>query len=202
MKLQLPNVTLVAITGNGYKTAEHLKAIYDSMSKAKFADVKFVRVPTIKNIDDWNYSVIYDLPKSISTSHALLIHADGYIKDPECWKDEWLEYDYIGSPWPLPKDDYSYRSESGKIQRVGNSVSLRSKKLMDLIATVPKEEFWDIKHKYGNSNEDGFICVHKREWLEEQGMKFAPLEEAIHFGKEHEIPENININKTFVFHSL
>jgi hypothetical protein len=111
------------------------------------------------------------------------------------WKDFWLKYDYIGAPWPLPTDDYSYRSESGKIQRVGNGVSLRSKKLMDLIATKPWREY------FGNTHEDGFICCHNREWLESMGCKFASLEAAKDFSKEWTIPENEGL-ETFMFHSI
>ena len=79
--------------------------------------------------------------------------------------------------------------------RVGNSVSLRSKKLMDLVATRPME------FHYGNNNEDGQICVWERDWLEEQGCKFATLEQAVYFSKENELPENKGI-KTFAFHQV
>lgn len=57
------------------------------------------------------------------------------------------------------------------------------------------------KSYHGNTNEDGFICCHNRNWLEEQGCTFAPLEEAVHFSKEHEIPENQGIT-TFAFHTV
>ena len=66
---------------------------------------------------------------------------------------------------------------------------------MDLVATR------EWKSYYGFSNEDGFVACHQRNWLEEQGCKFAPLEVAIHFSKEHEIPENKDI-KTFAFHAI
>ena len=35
----------------------------------------------------------------------MVVHADGFIVHPEMWRDEFLDYDYIGSPWPIPKDD-------------------------------------------------------------------------------------------------
>jgi hypothetical protein len=49
-------------------------------------------------------------------------------------------------------------------------------------------------------NEDGFICCHNRKWLEKHGCLFAPLEVAVRFSKEHEIPENKGLT-TFAFHS-
>ena len=194
--IELPNITLVALTGQKEKIREHEEALFLSSQGIAFGGETLLYMPHIKNIDDWNHAVIYDLYHHIETDYCILIHPDGYIINPELWNPEWLNYDYAGSPWPLPKDSYSYRSESGKIQRVGNSVSLRSKKLMKLIATRP----W--KHYYGNCNEDGFICCHNREWLESQGCKFIPLEEAVYFGKEHTIPENENIEKTFLFHTV
>jgi hypothetical protein len=147
------------------------------------------------SIEKWNEKIIKELPNYVQTSHALLIHADGWVIHPKCWKDEWLELDYIGSPFPLPTDDYSYRTPSGRIIRVGNSVSLRSKRLMDLVA-IRKMEY-----HYGNNNEDGEISVWQRDWLEERGMKFGTFEQALEFGKEHELPEH-NGRDTFVFHSL
>lgn len=154
-------------------------------------------VPTepITSIDEWNKRIIYELPRHITTDFALLIHADGYVVRPDSFQDSFLEYDYTGAPWPLPSDSYSYRDESGEIVRVGNSVSLRSKKLMDLVSTR------EWKSYHGNTNEDGFICCHNRKWLESQGCKFAPLEVAVHFGKEHELPEHAGL-EPFTFHSL
>jgi hypothetical protein len=41
------------------------------------------------------------------TEFAILVHEDGFIVNPECWSDEFLKYDYIGAPWPIPNDDFS-----------------------------------------------------------------------------------------------
>lgn len=193
MKLQLPNVTLIALTSRDFEG--HKKAIDKSCEGIEFGARKIIYDLDIKNIDDWSRKVVYDLPKYVDTSHALLIHSDGFIQNPEVWRDEWLHYDFAGSPWPLPKDDFSYRSESGKIQRVGNSVSLRSKRLMELAATRPWRSY------YGNWNEDGFISCHNREWLESMGCNFMPFKEAVHFGKEIELPEHAGV-KSFVFHEV
>ena len=189
-KINLPNVSLIAVTGKDLQG--HLKAIELSRQGIEFGAVLLVN-KEFKTIDDWNEFIIYHLKDIFTTSHCILIHADGYIIHPELWKDEWLKFDYAGSPWPLPQDDFSYRDEEGEIQRVGNSVGLRSKKLMELIATRP----W--KSYYGNTNEDGFISCHNRKWLESQGCKFMPFEEAIYFGREADLPENKGLD-TFLFH--
>lgn len=191
--LDLPQVTLIALTNKDF--AGHRLAIDDSCKGINFGAVKIIWDEKCNSIDEWNRKIIQDLPKYIDTSHALLIHADGYVISSGLWNPRWLELDYIGAPWPLPTDDYSYRDEAGDLQRVGNSVSLRSKKLMDLVATREWRSY------YGNTNEDGFICCHNRKWLESQGCKFATLEQAVHFSKEHQIPENKGV-QTFAFHSL
>lgn len=191
--LKLPSITLICLTNKDFEG--HKRAINKSCEEIEFGGVKLIWDEKITSIDKWNYEIIYSTHKYFDTSHVLLIHSDGYVTNPNLWNPDWLEFDYIGAPWPMPRDDYSYRDESGQIQRVGNSVSLRSKKLMDLVATR------EWKSYYGNTNEDGFICCHNRKWLESQGCKFAPLEVAKYFSKEHEIEENVGLS-TFAFHQV
>lgn len=191
--LKLPDVTLICLTNQ--KFSEHLEAMEKSNEGIQFASSKIIYDFDCNSIDEWNRKIIYELPNYIDTSHALLIHHDGYVINPNLWKEEWLGFDYIGAPWPYPVDDYSYRSESGDIVRVGNSVSLRSKRLMERVAQ------FEWKSYYGNTNEDGFMCVHHRDQLEAEGFKFAPLPVAIHFSKEHSIPENEGV-ETFAFHQV
>lgn len=193
--LQLPNVTLICLTNRDFEG--HKRALEKSCAGINWGGVKMIWDEKCTSIDEWNRKIIFDLPKYIDTSHALLIHADGYVINPHLWRNEWLGLDYIGAPWPLPKDDFSYRDEDGNIVRVGNSVSLRSKKMMDLIATTGEQ--W--APYFGFTNEDGYISCHNRRWLERQGCKFATLEQAVHFSKEHEFEENKGID-TFAFHSL
>lgn len=191
----LPNITLLALSGIDYQTAENIAAIKKSCEGIEWGSVKYIQQGNIADISSWNRAVIFDLPKYVETEFVMFIHGDGYVINPDLWNPDWSNYDFIGAPWPLPKDEYSYRDESGELQRVGNSVSLRSKKLLDLIATRPMD------FHYENNNEDGQICCWNRKWLESQGCKFAPLEVAIHFSKEHEIPENKGL-ETFAFHQV
>ena len=197
--LNLPSITLICLTNRDFEG--HKKALDKSCEEINFGAVKLIWDEKCTSIDIWNYKIIYELPNYVQTKYALLIHADGFITNPSLYNPDWLQFDYIGAPWPLPTDSYSYRDEFGGIVRVGNSVSLRSKRLMDLIATKPEEKFWAIKEKYGNTNEDGFICCHNRKWLESQGCKFAPISEAITFSHEHDIPENKGM-ESFAFHAV
>ncbi len=192
-KIKLPNVTLCCIGSEKYKN-QHQKALNYSSRGIEFGAIKNIIVNT-NTIDEWNKAVVFDLGDYIDTDFALLIHPDGGIGEPELWRNEWLNYDYIGSPFPLPTDNFSYRDINGKIQRVGNSVSLRSKKLLQLPKKIGME--WKPFHEF--YNEDGYICVNMRHIFEANGCKFAPFEVALHFGKENPLPENKGL-KTFVYH--
>ena len=192
-KLKLPNVTLCCFGSEKYRDQQQ-KALDYSSKYIEFGAVKNIIVPT-SSIDEWNRAVVFDLGDYIDTDFALLIHPDGGIGESQLWRNEWLNYDFIGAPFPLPRDNFSYRDVNGKIQRVGNSVSLRSKKLLDL----PKKIGMEWKPFHGYYNEDGYISVNMRHIFEKHGCKFAPFEEALLFGREMPLPENKGL-KTFVYH--
>ncbi|WP_292189758.1 DUF5672 family protein [Butyrivibrio sp.] len=208
-KIKLSNVTLVAMTS--VDIYETLKAMEYSMRGIEFGDaviitdkkplfmpkgIRYSHTDKLDNIDKFNYKMTYELGNHIKTDYALIVHADGFVIHPENWRDEFLDYDYIGSPWPLPQNDYAYRDSNGNICRVGNSVSIRSKRLMDFPKT--HNLLWE-KGFDDFYNEDIFICcMHKNE-MEAAGMKWAPLEKAVLFGREHPLPENKGI-EPFVFH--
>ena len=40
---------------------------------------------------------------NFNTYNAMLIHSDGYVINPSAWRDDFLDYDYIGAPWPKNK---------------------------------------------------------------------------------------------------
>lgn len=209
-KLVLPQVTLCAMTSVNVR--ETLKAMEYSCRGIEFADaviitdkkprflpkgIRYSHIDRLGNIDAFNYKTVYDMGDYIHTDFALLVHYDGFVVHPEMWRDEFLDYDYIGSPWPLPKpgDDTTYRDIYGNICRVGNSVGIRSKRLMD----YPKEAGIPWVGEKGYFNEDGFICCKIRHLLEAEGMRIAPLEVAKYFGHENMIPEIEGITP-FVFH--
>lgn len=206
--LNLDKITLVAVTSVGLEPT--INALEYSCQNINFGDVKlisdikpnnlpsfikYVYINKISSIDQWNHDIIYKLPKYIDTEFALLIHADGFVVNPDSWRDEFLQYDYIGAPWPIPNDDFSYRDINNNLIRVGNSVSLRSKKLLDL----PNQLNMEWKAFHGFYNEDGFICVNNRHIYEANGCKFADINVAKYFSHEVMIPEITGI-KPFAFH--
>lgn len=197
--LNLENITLVAVSS--VKIDETIKALKYSMSGINFGkvllishekpndlpdNIEFGLIDKMNNINEYSYNIIYKLGNYIHSDYALVVQSDGYIVNPNLWREEFLEYDYIGAPFCLPSDSFSYRDINGKIFRVGNGgFSLRSKKLIDL----PNKLNLEWKPFHGFYNEDGFICAMNRHIYEENGCVFAPIDVAKYFSHEAEIPE-------------
>lgn len=208
--LDLSRVTLIAVTS--VRPQEHVKALMYSSKNIKFGAVKLVSheipdnlpqeiqyeyIDRMNTIDDWNYSMIYKLGNYVDTEFAMIIHDDGFVINPSSWRNEFFEYDYIGAPWPVPHptDTISYRDINGELIRVGNSVSLRSKKLIDLPVLLNLE--WKSFHGY--YSEDGYIAVNYRHIYKQHGCKFADIDVAKYFSHESELPETVGI-APFAFH--
>ena len=190
--MDFKNITLVAVAGT--KVLETIDAMRKCHEQAHFEHTLLLS-PKL-DYKQYNEFVVMELWKYINTDYCLLFQNDGCIVDGSKWTDEFLNYDYIGAPWPLPQDNYSYRPPKGELVRVGNSVSLRSRKILEL----PSQLGLEWKSYFGNTNEDGFLCVHNRDILKENGVKFAPFEVALQFSKEAELVENKEL-KTFAFHT-
>lgn len=192
--LELNNVTLIAL-GSVNIEGMH-RALQYSSRNIKWGAVKLITEISCKTIDEWNHAIIFDLRKYVDTAFCMLIHPDGFVVNPESWRPEFLNYDFIGAPWPLPTDNHSYRTPDGEIVRVGNSVSIRSKEMLEL--PYQMEVVW--RSYFGNTNEDGFLTCHNRRLFQHYGARYAPIEVAKYFSRELEIPENIDVDKPFAFH--
>lgn len=205
-KKKLPDVTLVMVATKGVSPS--VVAFQYSQLGIEFGDTLFFShykppmieshqyrfVEAFDSVESWGQFILYDLYKYINTSHILLIHSDGFVINPDAWDDSYLNFDYIGSPFPKPKDDFSYRTPSGKLVKVGNSVSIRSKSLLEASSRLqlPWVPFYGFKH------EDGFLTCQYRDLLEAEGYLFASYEIALCFGREYEY-EDANIDP-FIFH--
>jgi hypothetical protein len=122
-------------------------------------------------MQDFCRFLLTGLARHIDTDFALLVQWDGYGIKPEYWTDDFLDYDYIGAPWPPDGE-----------QRVGNGgFSLRSKKWLECGLTAPG---------YQGEPEDVFCCrKHLKHYLD-NGCKVAPLELALRFSTEGRCPEH------------
>lgn len=166
--IALNNVTLVCVDDD-FKHAEEV--MMKCMKEIEFGQKRLISSGIPFNIDSndihiasidklgskeaYSKFIIKELHKYIDTDYALIVQHDGYVKNPEAWTNEFLNYDYIGAPWWY---------KDGK--NVGNGgFSLRSKKLLELTAKMPITNFHP---------EDHIVCREMRPYLESQGIKFAP----------------------------
>jgi len=214
--IELQDVTLICVSSVNLPQTYY--AFQKSVEKINFGAVKLVthEKPTdlpdfieyeqcykIESIDDYSYYCIYNLGNHVSTSHCLVIQADGFVINHEMWDPVFLEYDYIGAPWEY--NENAYVTPFGEHVRVGNGgFSLRSKRLLD----VPKSHYVEFNvnqgdfYKHMNANnfaEDGNICVHNRHIYEKAGCRFAPVEIAARFAHEKQLTETQGITP-FGFH--
>jgi len=209
MKIQIPNVTLVAPTGE--HIFETIVAIQKCCEGIDFGAVKLIthekpedlpeniifeksnRMDTYEKYNDY---VFRNLTNHVKTSHCLLIQYDSWVIHPEVWNYKWLEYDYIGAPWVWKEDSYIAWSDRNEHVRVGNGgFSIRSKKLLD----IPEDNKLHLVQEQGYYNEDGNICCYHRTIFLSLGTKYAPVEVAAKFSYENPVMENFGV-KTFGFH--
>jgi hypothetical protein len=224
--LSLKTVTLICIDGIG-NIDPAIKAIGHSIQKINFAkvvlltpqktslenkNIEIINIPKM-NWNEYNEFVISKFTDYFDTDFALLCQDDGYVSNPEMWTDEFLNYDYIGAPWPLDlKNQLMFNLEKGtdlhckpfikntpKLKnynannyRVGNGgFSLRSKKLCEFVKKFTE--------KYPEKPEDNIISIYEKEEIENNGMKIAPIEIAAKFSVESSTEFNPlrDKNKTF-----
>lgn len=135
----------------------------------------------IGNIEQYSHFMQRGLAPHVATSHVLVVQWDGLVARPGCWDPAFLQWDYIGAPWPGAAPD----------RAVGNGgFSLRSRRLLQAL----QDPALTLTHP-----EDLSICVHNRQRLEQvHGLRFAPLAVAERFAYERTAPPG----PTFGFHGL
>ncbi len=165
--MALPNVTLFGADTSRYDMLK--KAAEVSQRDIQFADVKILTNPDVDfgSKDDYSRFMIKRLTEFVSTDFVLNIQWDGYVLNWKAWRDEFLQYDFVGATW-------NYHDG----MNVGNGgFSLRSKKLLNILATDDAIT--------ETTPEDHQICRRYRPYLEEKyGIKFAPAEVADKFSIE------------------
>jgi hypothetical protein len=181
----LDEVTLVAITGVAITAT--VRALAKSMEQARFGSVLLLsdkpppavsavagseaiewrQIAPIRSRNEYSRFILDHLAGHIDTRFALVAQWDGYVLDGSRWRGEFLEYDYVGAPWPQFDDG----------RTVGNGgFSLRSKRLLEACRGMPLRN---------NEPEDVLICRTARADLERyHGLRFAPENLARSFAYE------------------
>jgi len=222
-QIDLSNKSLELVCVADTNIEMSIESVLNCMRRVKFKKVKFftsktneikineikdkieiVNISPLTSMSKYNYFLLNNLPDYIEEDHILIVQHDGTIVYQEMWSDEFLNYDYIGAPWPkrivnnliflteeMKRDPYKYL--------VGNGgFCLRSK---DLCEYVKKYKLISPISYEKVVFEDQFICnfIFLRKYLEEHNISFSPYELAKRFSYEFEV-ENSS-DKFFGLHS-
>ena len=181
----LGDVTLVAATSVALEAT--IEALELSMAQAEFSQVLLLSdrspppgtdsrirwrpIEALRSRADYSEFMLRRLADHVATSHALCIQWDGFVLNGRAWDERFLDYDYIGAVWPQFEDGHN----------VGNGgFSLRSRRLLKACA--------DLRPTDAAVAEDLAICRVHRQWLEGQGLRFAPEEVARAWSYERTAP--------------
>jgi len=150
------------------------------------------------NWESYTHFVQKELYKFINTSHVLIVQYDGFASKPHMWNDNFLDYDYIGSPASskhpvfkniLERTEFDFDYNTQQFITLGGGFNLRSKKLLDTFS----DDKFKISHPISDPElnkqtilpEDYNIAVFYRKILErEHEIKFAPLDLSLSFCSE------------------
>ena len=112
-KINLPNVTLVTVSS--IKLCQTVLSLKKSMRKIDFAEVilfshkrpwwldkkiKFIQCEPIRSLKDYSRFILYELDGHINTDFTLVVQYDSWVLRPQKWTNQFLQYDYVGAPWP------------------------------------------------------------------------------------------------------
>ena len=160
------------------------KIILSNISE-KISGYKIFNVGKFNSIQEYSDF----MPKLIDyteSEYILLIQDDGHIVNPNNWTESFLDFDYIGAPWPTSKSwlkrfkKYSYFDTVKKNiikNRIGNGgFSLRSRKFLEICSNFKSCE---------NVPEDIFFCLLNYDLFIDNGIKFADFNTAYKFSAEH-----------------
>ena len=132
------------------------------LSSVESDDKDVIKIDKVDSIDKYSEFMVKKLNDYVDTEFVLIFQHDGFILSANNWRDEFLNYDYIGAPW------IGYYNENTEYNVGNGGFSLRSKKLLEILAN-------DEQIKLGEP-EDSLMCRQYREYLESKGVKYAPEE--------------------------
>jgi hypothetical protein len=195
-RLDLPDVTLCCVETREWDLAR--MAIQDCKRKVDFGDVliftdkpeKFEKEGRIVVVEDfpdkvdWSRFRWQEISPHLKTSHMLFTEWDAWVSDPSMWRNDFLQYDFIGAPW--------WFSDG---RNVGNGgFSMRSTALTRYLRKNRD------KFPCTTCVDDDLLCRKYRLQLESLGFTWAPEKLAYDFAFEciRPSPES----KHFGFHGM
>ena len=173
----------------------------------------------------YSWFMLFMLWRVVHTDFALVVQDDGWVLDGKLWRDEYLNYDYIGAPTHLahvltPEGDYWSRGfawaehlevNSRAVPVLNGGFSLRSRKLMQVFAEYPQLHVVVpapdqlTQYPFGMSwsndalNEDVQLTGILRPQLEALGLRFPSTELAASFAIEYAAPFHKGVDALTIF---
>lgn len=191
--LHLPEVTLLCVETRdpelahwaiercliGTQFAKVVLVTNLDLVKKQKTEIDYVQAPPIRTTKEYSEFLLTAIDQYLTGTHVLIIQWDSFVTNPHLWRNDFLEYDYIGPVWP-------HHPETP----VGNGgFSLRSLKLLNAI----KQAQFIKSHP-----EDYCICAENKLFLEQDcQIRFAPVEVAEQFAVERS-----NWHSAFGFHGF
>ncbi len=167
---------------------DRIEKIYFFGSKPLNIGETFFKINSISSINEYNSFLLYTVPFFVSEDYLCIFQWDGYPINPTKFSEDFLDFDYVGAPWPHFRE--------GK-QIIGNGgFSIRSNRMMQFLFKN-RIELEKIALNQGRTTnpEDVYVCITLHGILKQNGFTFAPLELASKFSFEAPPAQN-----TFGFH--
>jgi hypothetical protein len=205
---RLDNVTLITVDGVNPELCRRLlnhckqqiefkktKLISFKKPEGELGDIEFHQVPRFshdvhdqsKGANDYNEFIVNKLYQYVDTDFVLIVQTDGFINHPSLWSDEFLDYDYLGSPWPNQAHVTGCKwVDPGVVTQMlcqpkgvnlvgGGGFSLRSKKIINLAHECPREL---------RGPEDVYYCLNNYDYFISHGIRYAPVNVAERFSRD------------------
>lgn len=137
--------------------------------------------------------LLFDFPRLVNTDFVIFVQWDGFAVNPDRWTDEFLDYDYIGAPWPLWLR-LLMKPRGNLMRAVGSGgFSLRSRKWLQAGMTAPG---------FNGAAEDVFALRRMLPHWTRAGCRVAPMRVAKRWAIEHRLEHSPfwGIKDTFGWH--
>lgn len=162
-----------------------VKRIHTFSTAPIYPGEEFHPINSINSAADYSHFLLNIVPYFTTSEATLVIQWDGMPNSATYWKDEFLDYDYIGAPW----------GDCDESVAVGNGgFSLRSSKLMLALKNLKIKCESSLRD---SDAEDFVICKYFRKEIEASGCRFAPFALANTFSVE-----NLQYSEPFGFHGV
>ena len=187
--IRLPSVTFVIVENRWPQRVEKFCAYIRANVQDAAITVK-ADLPARADKAAYDRFCSLQLHECFTTDHALVCQLDGFPVRWDLWEETFLDFDYLGAPWP---PGWLRASGVDSDSRVGNGgCSLRSRRLCLALRDAP----------WTPAADDVFISALARPWLERKGMRFADPVTAARFGREYPTPEHAGVSQSFSFHDV